>query len=200
MFWILTRFTAVGLLSVALLVTAAAISFSQDATGRPDLYEITLKKIEFSTDNGTTWTTLKEADLTFNLTDINAGAIAGRYISGGTLPVGTYNRVRVTVGCTMRLQGTLTNGGVTYSTTAAGATCANPPTACAAAVPANFTAPAAICPAGTMQMTSPAGAIQFTVEEGKAITVAVDLNTNQALALFGTNLLPGQVNGDMSIQ
>lgn len=189
-----------GLVVVPLVLVAPVLASAQDATARPDVYRVTLRKMEFSTNNGTTWVTLKEEDLTFNMSDVAAGASVGNYISGAGLPVGTYNRMRVTVSCTMALKGEITNAGITYRTTAAGGTCQTPPGPCGAAGEANFTAPAAICPTGNFVATSPAGAISFTVEENKSVTVFVDINTDQALALFGGGLFPGSPTVNMTIQ
>jgi hypothetical protein len=199
--WTLTRFGVIGLFGVTLILTAAAIASAQDKTFQPEVYEVTLKKVEFSTDNGATYVTLVEKDLTFNIAAANAGALVGNYVTGAGLPLGTYNRMRITVSCSMRLKAETQNLNITYRTTDAGTTCADPPGPCGAtAGTAKFTAPAAICPTGNFTGQSPPGVIQFTVQEGKSVTALVDFNTANAAALFIPNIFPGAINADMTIQ
>lgn len=204
--WKFTRSVAIGLSSIALILTAATLSWAQDKTFRPDVFQVTLKKVEFSSDNGTAWVTLVERDLTFNIAAKNAGELVGSYVTGGSLPLGPgntpvrYNRMRITVSCTMTFQAETPHLGITYRTQADGTTCNTNPGPCGAAGTAQFTAPAAICPTGNFVGTSPEGAIAFTVQEGKSVIARVSFNTANAAALFIPNIFPGNIDPEMTIE
>ncbi len=82
-------------------------------------YEVFVKKFEVSYDNGATWTTVFEG--TSTLVDLAKGESAGTFFSNQSVPVGTINRVRVTIDQSMTIKGKVSNGGTTYVTTATGA-------------------------------------------------------------------------------
>ncbi|SMN16412.1 hypothetical protein CRYPA_213 [uncultured Candidatus Thioglobus sp.] len=76
----------------------------------PTVFEVTLKKIEFK-NTADTWVTFAQGDFTFDIASVNAGAGAGSFAQGASLPNGTYNGVRVT---------TNRSFGMTFSTNDAG--------------------------------------------------------------------------------
>ena len=84
-------------------------------------YEVFVKKFEVSFDNGATWTTVFEGVST--LVDLAQGADAGAFFSDLPVPIGTINRVRVTIDQSMTIKGKVDYPGVseTYVTTATGA-------------------------------------------------------------------------------
>jgi hypothetical protein len=90
--------------------------------GTPKTYNVTFKKFEICNTSGT-WITIKNEDQTFNVASANAGAMLGNYVSGN-FPVGTYNKIRVTISATFGIKGFVydTNTGVnrTYYTTTSG--------------------------------------------------------------------------------
>lgn len=91
-------------------------------TATPAVYKVTLKKLEVSTNGGTTWITLKEADQEMDIASVTAGQVAAGYVSNAALPVGTYNRMRVTISATFKMQGFAyyNTNDRTYFTTAGG--------------------------------------------------------------------------------
>ena len=92
------------------------------ATATPAVYKVTLKKLELSTNGGSTWITIKEADQEMDIASVNAGQVAAGYISNVSIPVGTYNRMRVTISATFKMQGFAyyNTNNKTYFTTASG--------------------------------------------------------------------------------
>lgn len=70
--WIVT----VVLLAVSLVLTRTGSSSAQQATGTPTVYKVTVWKVEFSADGGTTFITLREADQEIDIASVNAGALA----------------------------------------------------------------------------------------------------------------------------
>lgn len=91
--------------------------FAATDNATPAIYEVTVKKIEFHNQATGSFVTVKEADLTFNIASVTAGATVGSYISGAEIPEGTYDQVRVTISRNMGIQATGAVGATTYYTT-----------------------------------------------------------------------------------
>jgi hypothetical protein len=170
------------------------VALAQDATGTPTVYKVTVKKVEFSTDAGTTFVTLREADQQIDIASVNAGALAGSYASGASLPAGTYNRIRVTISCTIRLRGQVTFGVNTYYTTAAGGTAINDATQLAEGA---FTIPTPPCAGGNLTDTS---TVTFPVIEGQAKTVDVNFDVTGGIRLDVPALSPNTVTVTYNLQ
>lgn len=92
-----------GLVGVALEAQAA----SGDADGT---YTVTITQVEISKDGGATYTTLFSGSKDINIAAADAGAVAGSLASGAALPPGTYDRIRVTLGSSLRIKGFVNNG------------------------------------------------------------------------------------------
>lgn len=159
--------------------------------GTPDIYQMTINRFELSSDNGATYTEVGSGGLIFNLAAVNAGAQVGTYFSGGSplSPSTTYNRMRVTISCTLTLLGCA--GGVC---TRAGT---DQPGGAAPAVEGQFTIPVAgvpECATGQASFQSPAegqaGAISCTTaaDGGLDVTFSFDVTDRLVLAnpILGT--------------
>ncbi len=89
-------------------------------TGTPTIYNVTFKRFEIRNTSGS-WVVIRNEDQTFNIASQNAGQQIGSYASGN-FPVGTYDRVRVTVSATLSIKGFVYDSGAdrTYYTIATG--------------------------------------------------------------------------------
>jgi hypothetical protein len=67
-------------------------------------YTVTIKKIEISKD-GTNWVTLGEKTQSFNIASQSIGATIGSYISNTSIPIGTYNYLKITQSRTITIKG-----------------------------------------------------------------------------------------------
>lgn len=184
----------VTLTVVALILATAAVSSAQDATGTPTVYKVTVKKVEFSSDGGATFVTLKEADQQMDIASVNAGAVAANYASGASLPAGIYNRIRVTISCNMRLRGQVAFGVNTFYTTAAGGTAANDATQLAEGP---FTIPTPPCAGGSLTDTE---TVSFTVIEGQGKTVDVIFDVTGGIRVDAGVLSPNTVTVTYNFQ
>lgn len=104
---------------------AAAMSAAGPATaavpGTPapaTLYQVTLKKAEFCSDQACTTAVLVGSSIkTFDIASAAVGQSVGSYASTNSLVVGqTFSHIRVTISETMTITGTGTDGGVTCFT------------------------------------------------------------------------------------
>ncbi len=66
-------------------------------------YEVRVKKFEVSYDGGANWTTIFEGQS--NLVDLTQGENAGTFFTNQSVPIGTINRVRVTIDDDMTING-----------------------------------------------------------------------------------------------
>jgi hypothetical protein len=194
----LTWGVVVTLVGGVLVLATAVISFAQQATGTPTIYKVTVKKVEFSSDGGTTFVTLKEADQEMDIASVNAGALAANYASGATLPAATYNRIRVTISCTIKLRGNVSFGGITYYTTSTGGTSA----VAGNLAEGSYTVPAgAGCAGGQLTSTD---TVSFAVIEGQGKTMNVSFDVTGSIRLDGApggaTLSPNTVTVSYSTQ
>lgn len=99
--------------------------FTQEAVAQGDTYgnqtsllkyDTFVNKLELSYDEGQTWTTVFTGES--SRVDLTQGVNAGNFLSGQSIPVGTINRIRVTIDDTMIIKGTVSYGGTTYYTVA----------------------------------------------------------------------------------
>jgi len=114
----------------AALLLAPSFSYAADppdpdATGTPTAYKVTLSRFRISSDGGTTWTTIKEEDVEFDIASADAGAAVGTFFAS-TFQPGTYDTIEHIHSATFKLQGYIIDavGGDDYytSTTAANGT------------------------------------------------------------------------------
>lgn len=103
-------------------LSAARSDAATVATATPVVYKVTVQKFEASTDGGTTWITIKQQNQEMDIASVTAGQVAAGYVSGIGIPIGTYNRIRVTVSATFKMQGFAyyASDNRTYFTTAGG--------------------------------------------------------------------------------
>ena len=192
---------ALALVGMALVLTAAADSSAQQATAKPDRYKVTVKKVEFFPDHDPNdpncrpnscqrfWT-VKEADQEIDIASVNPGQTAANYVSGVSIPAGTYTQTRATISCTIKLMGSVTFGGTTYYTTSAGGTT----TTAASLAEGSYSIPASAgCSAGTFSDTK---TVTFTV----SVTIKFDVASAIRLdgAPLGATLSPNTVTITMT--
>ena len=83
----------------------------------PEVYKVTINKVEIHNSTTDTWVTIGQGDKTFDIASVSAGASVGGYISGKAIPAGTYDKVRVTVSRHMYIKIHYSSGGTDYYTT-----------------------------------------------------------------------------------
>lgn len=77
--------------------------------GNASVYRVTVSKVETSQDN-VSWITLGEGAQEFDIASVSVGQQAGAYVSGKSIPLGTYRYMRVTISRTMYITGVSTSG------------------------------------------------------------------------------------------
>lgn len=92
------------------LANAAPIGFQEELLK----YEVSVKKFEVSYDGGSTWVTVFEG--VPQKLDIAQGALAGTFFSGQSLPVGTVNKIKVTIDKQITIKGVVSYNDADYFT------------------------------------------------------------------------------------
>jgi len=88
------------------------------AQGTPEIYTVTIKKVELYNSTTSSWVTVGEGDMSFNIAEAEtAGEKVGDYISNKSIPEGVYTHIRLTVSRIMTIKGRAEGAGVTYYTT-----------------------------------------------------------------------------------
>lgn len=77
--------------------------------GNASVYRVTVSKVETSQDN-VSWITLGEGAQEFDIASVSVGQQAGAYVSGKSIPLGTYRYMRVTISRTMYITGVSVSG------------------------------------------------------------------------------------------
>lgn len=196
---------------VLLFFLISSVSFAQApvATGTPSVYKVTLKRFRISSDNGATWTTVKEGTVEFDIASVDAGATVGNFFAGSIIP-GTYNRIEHTISATFKMEGYIIDavGTTDYytSTTAANGTNSmenfdinNPP--------ADY-GEASITVFGYNEGEDlPAGAeaVNIVVEKGVARKVNINFDVTNTLNLYNMGggvfrLMPGEPTVTVSVE
>lgn len=104
------------LLAVVVLSPSLAEAACPNATtGNADVYNVTVRMIEFSTD-GTNFVTAFQGSTVIDIASVAAGSTAAGLVSGGAVPPGNYTNIRVTIGSTVGVRGFVNNGGTTVYT------------------------------------------------------------------------------------
>lgn len=101
-------------LNVLAVVWSTCFSLAMAEAGSGDAdgtYTVTITKIEVSTDQGTTYTTVFSGSQAINIASVGANTVAAGLVSGASLDAGTYDRLRVTIGDTLQLKGFRNTGG-----------------------------------------------------------------------------------------
>lgn len=155
------------------------------ATGPASVYKVTITKFEMY--NGTDWATILDgSSTTLDIASVNAGAVAGTFFSGLSVPDGSYTQVRVTISDTFTISGhvgsSYTNGQISNSICAVTAVAADE-AECTVTVPGGLPAPTP----DTLPTT-------LTVTNGvPSHKVRVTFNVNNAIdnSGFGGLMFPG---------
>lgn len=163
------------------------------ATGPASVYKVTITKFEMY--NGTAWVTVSsDSSTTIDIASVNAGAVAGTFFSGLSVPDGSYAQVRVTISDTFTISGRVgsnyTNGQISNGICAITAT-ASEEAACTVTVPGGLPPPTA----DTLPTT-------LTVSNGvPSHKVRVTFNVNNAIdnSGFGGLFYPGTPSVTMTM-
>lgn len=110
---------------VTIIFIAVSFFFCQNAaaalaTGTAVQYNVVVTKFELSTDGGSTWITAFEgtsASIDLGSSNASKGQSPGAFLSGLSVPDGTYNMIRVTPSGTFTIKGSISYLGSTYYTT-----------------------------------------------------------------------------------
>lgn len=87
------------------------------ANGPANVYQVRISKMELW--NGTSWVTVFEGTSTaIDIASVNSGTVAGQFLSGLSVPDGTYTQCRVTPSQVFNIKG---NDGARFTTATNGA-------------------------------------------------------------------------------
>jgi len=103
-------------LTLLFFISYINYSFGATATATPTEYIVTINKVELYNSTTSTWETVAEGDLTFDIAGVGAGAVAGNYASGAAIPEGVYTQERTTVSRTFYITASGTPTTTTYYT------------------------------------------------------------------------------------
>lgn len=164
------------------------------ATGPASVYKVRVSKFELF--NGTGWITVFEGtSAALDIASVSSGASAGSFMSGLSVPDGTYTQVRVTPSPTFVISG---RDGVNYTTATAGP--GGGSTFGTAGQQAEFTL---TLTGGNVPGATPTdfSATPITVKDGVASNkIRVSFNVSNAINTQGGELWPAQPTVTMSIE
>lgn len=164
------------------------------ATGPASVYKVRVSKFELN--NGTSWITVFEGTSSaLDIASVSSGASAGSFMSGLSVPDGTYTQVRVTPSPTFVISG---RDGVNYTTATAGI--GGGSTFGTAGQQAEFTL---TLTGGNVPgaATTDFSATPITVKDGVASNkIRVSFNVSNAINTQGGELWPAQPIVTMSIE
>jgi len=171
------------LLASIFIFTSLILLPTISMAGAATTYTITITKMELY--NGTEYITVFSGSSTaINIAAADSGASAGNFLSGLSVPDGTYTKVRTTVSPSITLSGSDASGGTTYYTTAATASsggntgCVSTTTA---ANEASCAAVVATTPSDTTTFSTP-----VTMLNGNAShKIRVNFDTSSSLTYSG---------------
>lgn len=164
------------------------------ATGPASVYKVRVSKFELN--NGTSWITIFEGTSdALDIASVSSGASAGSFLSGLSVPDGTYTQVRVTPSPTFIISG---RDGVNYTTATAGP--GGGSTFGTAGQQAEFTLTlAGVNVPGAA--TTDFSATPITVKDGVANRkIRVSFDVSNAIDTQGGELWPAQPTVTMSAQ
>ncbi len=99
-----------------LLLGMCLLSFATQYNVTPEVYKVTISKVEVYNTSTGQWVVIGEGDVTFDIASVGAGQIVGGYVTGQPIPEGVYTKVRVTVSRHMRIKAHINVGGTEYYT------------------------------------------------------------------------------------
>lgn len=159
---------------------------STDADGT---YTVTVTKVEASLDGGTTYTTLFSGSQLINIASVTAGATAAGLVNGVDFPVGTCNRVRVTIGDTLLAKGWVNSGGSTFYTSGGvngtSTIAGNDNTGAVS----NYTASTYTIPEANRVSVK---TVSIPIVKGTATSIQVKFDTSGVLSYNGVVVIPGE--------
>ena len=165
------------------------------APGPASVYKVRISKFELN--NGTSWITVFEGTSdALDIASVSSGSAAGNFMSGLTVPDGTYTQVRVTPSPIFIISGHDTLGN--YTTATAGVGGGSTPGAAGQEAQFTLTLTGGNVPGAD---TTDFSATPVTIKDGVAnhkIRVSFDVST--AIQLAGGELWPAQPTVTMSMQ
>lgn len=178
-------------LGMAIILKFSAVAF---ATGPADVYKVRLSKLELF--NGTSWITVFQGTSSaLDIASVAAGSSVGTFMSGLSVPDGTYTQVRVTPSPTFIISG---RDGANYTTATAGIGGGSTPGNAAQEAQFTLTLTGANVPGADTQDFS---ATPITVKDGVANhKVRVSFDVSNAIQLQGGELFPAPPTVTMSMQ
>ncbi|MCX7927430.1 MAG: hypothetical protein N2606_04765 [Candidatus Omnitrophica bacterium] len=108
------------ILGLIILFTLQVSSYGDNVAVTPQEYIVTINKIEFYNEDTSSWITVGEGKLSFDIASVNAGQTVGSYVDASAVAEGTYTQGRVYVSLTFYLKASATIDGTTYYTTEGG--------------------------------------------------------------------------------
>jgi len=198
--WITVAAIAVCLGGFQTVLWAATLA------GDPETYEITLHQVRVYNQDDGAWHVAGTGDLTFDITSASSGAVVGNYISGASLPDGTYSKVEVTLSRTLLIKATVVDTGNTltggagtiyYTTTvqSGGAivcsTLIGSYALGTSVIPSSAVLPATETISGDYLIHTETLATNITVKKGESRSVLVSFNTSGSVTF--ENVAPGPV-------
>lgn len=171
------------IVGVVLLLVGLFCSIAEAASGDADgIYTVTIKKLEFRNATTGDFITVFEGSRAINIAAASAGATAASLLSGGGVPQGTYNQVRVTMDATLTVKGYVNNGATTIYTDGGTDTEAFTTNGAAANTPgADYATSTFTIPAAFRTATDP---VSFTIG-AVAPTVRVTFDTSGVVTQSG---------------
>lgn len=173
---------------LALLILAwcePAFAASTDADGT---YTVTVTLVEASIDGGANYITLFSGSQAINIAAANAGATAAGLVSGVDFPVGTCDRVRVTIGDTLLAKGYVNSGGSTFYTSGGVNGTSNVAGNDNTGAVSNYTASTYTIPVGNRVNTN---TVSIPIEKDKGTKIQVKFDTSGVLSYNGVVVIPG---------
>lgn len=186
---------AVGTIAQLCLSPAIVSAQLSQASGTPTVYRLT-----FSANFRDAVTGQFLATPPFDVTDLDIAGVSPNSSvssSGVSIPVSTYDQVKATLNCTVKLSGSVTFSGTRYSTTSAGGVLATDPLVVLTdpAVAGSYSLPALLCTPPSVTFTSPVFATPFSIGG----TVTLTFNAADSLLLNGAPGSPALSAGPFSV-
>jgi len=179
---------AVGTIAQLCLSPAIASAQLSQASGTPAVYKLT-----FSANFRDAVTGQFLATPPFDVTDLDiAGVSPNSSVSSGgaSIPVSTYDKVKATLNCTVKLKGSVTFSGTTYFTTSGGGVSTTGP-----AAEGTYSLPALLCTPPSVTFESPVFATPFSIGG----TVTLTFNAADSILLNGAPGSPALSAGPFSV-
>mgnify|MGYP001563587608 CR=1 FL=1 len=109
----------IHIFSIILAILAFFTSSAFADTSVTNKYQVSLTKFELFNSGTNQWVTLYEGNsVTLDIASVSVNQAVGNFMSGLSVPDGTYTKARATPSTTFVIKGSVTSGGTTYYTTA----------------------------------------------------------------------------------